>query len=263
MTAPPQKTRARLLCALGLVAIAPPAGFFYLGQNRLGLIYFVLAFGALLLATIAPLVYLSLSVISLVHVLLLSYFDQMQIGKRSFPGLRGALMGILLLLVSVVLTRGFLIDVSRVTSDSMLPVLRTNDLLLVKKWPPRNMRHGALYLINFKDKEGSYVKRLIGLPGDTVTMRGNHVSLNYKPITELEPLNGRELFRERIKETHYQIMDRYNITRRFSRHFPLGQNEFFFIGDNRSNSSDSRIYGAIGIDDVVGEILFHFTPRRG
>lgn len=86
------------------------------------------------------------------------------------------------------------------------------------------------------------IKRLIGLPGDTVEVRNTQVYVN-----------GEALDEPYINEPCSQSMCRNAV-------WELGDNEYFFMGDNRNNSRDSRRFGPVTREHVVGEALVRYWP---
>jgi signal peptidase I len=85
---------------------------------------------------------------------------------------------------------------------------------------------------------GTFVKRLIGLPGDTVSERDGHVFVN-----------GR-----RLDDSYVEYRD----SRTATWHVPKG--EYFFMGDNRSQSCDSRQWGSVARSNLIGTVIFRYWP---
>jgi signal peptidase I len=90
----------------------------------------------------------------------------------------------------------------------------------------------------FKERHSHdvWVKRVIGLPGDTIMIKNNQV---YR--------NGQRLKEDYIKEAMIDTPDA---------HFVIPENQIFVMGDNRNNSRDSREIGSIPIDHVLGVKIF-------
>jgi signal peptidase I len=113
-----------------------------------------------------------------------------------------------------------------VAGDSMRPTLRPGDRLLVDRFtlrlrPPRR---GELVVALPKLRPELWiVKRVVGLPGESVELRGDLLSINGHPLAEPYLANGAA-----------QIG-------RFS--WQLGRSEYLLLGDNRAESDDSRLYG--------------------
>jgi len=147
--------------------------------------------------------------------------------------------------------RALVLGAYRVSSESMLPNLEVNDLLLLKRWEELEVGRGRIYLLRFPGDETVYVKRLVGLPGDVVEMRGNRLTVNGAPVT-LPGRAGGDVLQEVLGDVRYDVLDRYGI-KPFLRRFELSADQHFFLGDNRSNSIDSRALGVVGRDGIIGE----------
>ncbi len=148
-------------------------------------------------------------------------------------------------IVFVILLAYFLVHfaVERTTmmGDSMQITLQNNDKIIVNKFSYRFTKPKRFDVIVFKqsDKEHSYlnIKRIIGLPGETIQIDEGSIYIDGKKITEpmvTEEINNNGLAAEEIK---------------------LEENEYFVLGDNRNNSEDSRFanIGNILFDDIVGK----------
>jgi signal peptidase I len=151
--------------------------------------------------------------------------------------------------VGFLVIRVFLFQAFYIPSESMEPTLEVGDRVLVNKQAyegplGHDIRRGDL--IVFKKPEGGQdgvedlIKRVIGLPGETVTVRDNVVYIDGKPLDEpylpddayTDPFAG-----ERVPEGHV-----------------------FVMGDNRGDSRDSRFFGPIPEGDVVGRAFFRVWP---
>ena len=147
------------------------------------------------------------------------------------------------LLMAVVLY--FLIDTVvgrvRVENISMQPTLHEGQFILVNKLAYRlgDYRRGDVVVFHYPiNPEEDYIKRLIGLPGDTITIQDGRVYVN---DTVLE-------------EPYIAAPPEYSNTW----HVPDGQ--LFVLGDNRNQSSDSHQWGFVPVDYVVGKALVIYWP---
>ena len=87
---------------------------------------------------------------------------------------------------------------------------------------------------------GTFVKRLVGLPGETVSERGGIISIDGKPLVEPYAANTRA------------------DTITGSWHVPAGQ--YFFLGDDRTHSCDSRTWGSVPRNNLIGPLLLTYWP---
>ncbi len=111
-----------------------------------------------------------------------------------------------------------------------------------KTWCLRQPRRGDVIVFEYpKDLSRDFIKRVIGLPGDTVEIRGDKVYVNGRLLPEpFGPNHG--------------SMSYGPVT--------VGPNEVFVLGDNRNNSSDSRTWGNLPMDYIIGKALLSYWPPR-
>jgi signal peptidase I len=182
------------------------------------------------------------------------------------------------IIVVVLLIRSFLFEPFRIPSDSMMPTLLDGDFIFVNKFtyglrlPVVNTEVVALGepqrgdVVVFRlpsDPATNYIKRLVGLPGDHVTVRDKRVQVNGvdQPVTldgvyEGFGHTGAQLAIEQLGAASHRVL---YIPNRPSYDFddvvPAGH--YFFMGDNRDNSRDSRFpeVGFVPADLVVGKAV--------
>jgi signal peptidase I len=149
-------------------------------------------------------------------------------------------------LVLAFLLRTFVIQAFWIPSGSMIPTLDVNDRVLVLKFwyklPKIEPKRGQIVVFKFPDDPmRDFVKRLIGLPGETVEMKSGRVFIN-----------GRE-----ISEPYVQNGDDYTMPPVV---VPKGQ--YFFLGDNRGNSQDSRFWSEqfVKTGFIRGPAVFRYWP---
>ena len=130
----------------------------------------------------------------------------------------------------------------KVLSVSMEPTLHEGQYLLISKqthkiWP---LRRGDVIVFQFpRNLEKNYIKRLVGLPGETVELRNGKLYINGELTPE--PWLSKEI-------------------RTSSGKWHVGEDEYFVMGDNRNNSSDSRAWGAVSKKLVIGKALLCYWP---
>jgi len=130
----------------------------------------------------------------------------------------------------------------RVQSVSMQPTLYEKDFVVVSKlaYMLGSPGRGDVIVFNppFNAKEVPYIKRVIGLPGDTIRVSGGRVYVNGTPLEE-----------------HYiKALPAYTGT------WLVPQGAIFVLGDNRNNSSDSHDWGMVPIGNVIGKAEFIYFP---
>jgi len=108
----------------------------------------------------------------------------------------------------------------------------------------------ALALSNYTlDKKMYFIKRIIGIPGDTVEVKGNDVT-----IYNTENPNGLKL------SESYVYIDKMIPTRNINLTVTLKSDEYFVMGDNRNNSSDSRFWGPLKRANITGRPILRLFP---
>lgn len=132
----------------------------------------------------------------------------------------------------------------KVLSVSMKPTLHEGEYLLISKqthkiWP---LKRGDIIVFRYpRNLEKNYIKRLIGLPGETVELRGGKLYID----GELTP-------------EPWLVSESRGPTGKWQ----LGEDEYFVMGDNRSNSSDSRTWGPIHSAHIIGKAIFRYWPPQ-
>jgi signal peptidase I len=171
--------------------------------------------------------------------------------KGLVVGRRGLVSSILALTTAaglLLLGEAYAIQAFTVSSASMLPTLRPREALLVDRLAYR--RHaphrGDIVVFRFPRAERrEFVKRVIGLPGDVVEEQGGRVYVNGKLLEQEDtPDSGQEVGPDVTLVPH---------------RIPPGQ--LFVLGDNRAASLDSRYWGAVDIDNVVGKAFLVYWSR--
>lgn len=107
-----------------------------------------------------------------------------------------------------------------------------------------------------KDGETNYIKRVIGLPGDTVTYRDHTLYINGEevPTDFVATLPPVQLFEENLRDVHHQILKNMGPGNPGGEgQWTIPEHEYFVMGDNRDNSNDSRYWGTVPDELVVGK----------
>jgi signal peptidase I len=156
----------------------------------------------------------------------------------------------------------FTVQAFKIPTGSMESNLLIGDHLLVNKYiyglnsgfmskilPYRNPKRGDVIVFKYPNSpETAYVKRLIGMPGDKVEMNGRTIFINGQPL----------------KEDYTQYIDPGSIYEHYGPYL-VPQNQYFAMGDNRDNSQDSRFWGCVPRDYILGKALVIYwsfeTPR--
>ena len=161
--------------------------------------------------------------------------------------------------------RTFVVQAFKIPTGSMENNLLIGDHLLVNKFvfaptlggaeravlPMRDIRRGDIVVFKYPDEpERDFIKRVIGLPGETVELKQKKVYVNGTPLDEpyvhfLEPPRSADSASE---VTSLDVRERYGPV-------TVPANQYFVMGDNRDNSQDSRYWGFLPRDYVKGRAL--------
>lgn len=171
------------------------------------------------------------------------------------PKILRLLRTILIAIVIALAFRAFLFASYIVDGKSMEPTLYDGNLLMVNKVVYSISEIDRFDVIVFRANETEdYVKRVIGLPGDTITYDGDTLILNGKKVEEpfLAPFraNNREVLTDDF--TLFQRTGKQQV--------PPGH--IFVLGDNRQKSFDSRYFGFVPITDIVGKVDVKYWPIK-
>lgn len=177
----------------------------------------------------------------------------------------------------VFLLRSFLVEPFRIPSGSMMPGLVAGDFILVNKYtygvrlPVINKKvleisspkRGDIMVFRYpRDLSVNYIKRVIGLPGDHIVYRDKKLIINNQPMS-LTPVGdysytepGDHMIFARILKEHIDGIE-HNILHGEGQNpgvleFKVPEGHYFMMGDNRDRSNDSRYWGTVPEENVVG-----------
>lgn len=146
----------------------------------------------------------------------------------------------LLIFLAVVLVRTFFYTPIRVNGASMEPTLVDKEIMVLDKIGPKISGYKRFEIVVLKSDNNYLIKRIIGLPGETIKYEDNKLFINGK-----------------------EMIDPY--INNFSTEYPektIPKGEYFVLGDNRGYSKDSRMIGTISEKEIIGKtnlIIFPFS----
>jgi len=154
----------------------------------------------------------------------------------------------LLAIIIVVPIRLYVASPFIVSGSSMAPTFNTGNYLIVDQLfytLGETPERGDVIVFRFpKDPDTFFIKRVIGLPNETVTIRDGDVSIENEDLVQTLPLTEPYV-------THTSNDDKM---------VTLGTEEYFVMGDNRDGSSDSRVWGALPEDLIIGRAMIRLFP---
>jgi signal peptidase I len=178
-------------------------------------------------------------------------------------------------LLFVLIIRSFIFEPFRIPSGSMMPTLLQGDYIFVKKytyglrWPViekkflevSEPKRGDVVVFRLPSNTSiNYIKRVVGLPGDTivyqdhqVTVNGRLMSMAKHPDTKLD--DSGLIFIEQLDDREHEIRIADLGIRSREGVYEVAEGHYFMMGDNRDNSQDSRYIGSIPETHLVGEAV--------
>ena len=142
----------------------------------------------------------------------------------------------LIIIVVVILIRTFIITPVRVDGASMNKTLENGQILLLYKLG--SIKRFDIVVLDEEIEDEIIIKRIIGMPNDTVEIKNGKIYVNDEEIEE--------------EYAYGQTSDYDKIT--------LKDDEYFILGDNRPISKDSRYFGPVKEDEIIGKIIFRLWP---
>tara|TARA_Y100000816_G_scaffold289225_1_gene275270 strand:+ start:1003 stop:1740 length:738 start_codon:yes stop_codon:yes gene_type:complete len=181
------------------------------------------------------------------------------------------------ILFIVLFIRSFIIEPYKIPSGSMIPTLLIGDFILVKKYqygirvPIINQvifennkpDYGDIVVFQYpQNKKINYIKRVIALPGDSIRYLDKELFVNGKKYTQTQEImyptssqyNSDNVYKEANSSKSYNILKSTNPSQDFEYTVPAGT--YFVLGDNRDNSNDSRYWGPVPFENLIGEAFY-------
>ena len=167
---------------------------------------------------------------------------------------------ILQILIMVVIFMGiyfllfrFVFSNETVSGPSMQPTFQDGDrIIAVRNFTPRR---GDIVILKAPDEPGAlYIKRIIGLPGDTIESKNDVMYINGKPIKQpyLKEYE-KKLPKGELYTNNFSLKQLYGVSK-------VPKNCYFVMGDHRNVSKDSRMIGFIKRSAIIGEVKLRYYP---
>ncbi|EGB14336.1 signal peptidase I [Pseudodesulfovibrio mercurii] len=145
------------------------------------------------------------------------------------------------------IVKGWFFMAYQVPSASMLPTIRVGDHFMVEVLEPGDaLERGEIVIFSLPETNGrDFVKRVVGLPGETVEIRERKVFIDGTPLNEPYVFHSKEDFLP-LRDTFGPVV--------------LGPDEYFLMGDNREDSYDSRWLGPVRRERITGRAGYIYLP---
>ncbi|MDA8098380.1 MAG: signal peptidase I [Nitrospiraceae bacterium] len=216
--------------------------------------------------------------------------DQVQSGKPRKTFYKEWIEPFLIAAVIALFIRQFVVEAFKIPSGSMIPTLAVGDHLLVNKfvYGPRipfvDSRIFSWYLpkrgdiIVFRypgDEDKNFIKRIIGLPGDKIQIVNGTLMINDEPVritpssppadasVEQGQSGTPRFYREQLGTVSHEIQYLYDQAQRNDGPWLVPPESVFVMGDNRDNSQDSRVWGFVKFDKILGKALIIYWSWDG
>ena len=142
--------------------------------------------------------------------------------------------GYIIIILVVVLIRAFVVTPIRVNGASMESTLKNGDYMILKKYDKDYSRYDIVVIKRGKDK---LIKRIIGLPKEDIEYKENTLYIDGQEKEDKNRIGYTYDFKDYCKE-----------------------DEYYILGDNREDSTDSRIIGCVSKEDILGTTSFRIFP---
>ena len=187
--------------------------------------------------------------------------------------------------------RQFVVEAFKIPSGSMIPTLKIGDHLLVNKfvYGPRipftdtrffswkEPKRGDIIVFKYPENEDkNYIKRVIGLPGDKIEIRGGVLLINDQsvpvrpvrsepdgPVSSDPYLGMAQEFQEQLGPLTHRIQYLQDQSEKSFRPITVPAEKVFVMGDNRDNSQDSRVWGFVQYNKILGKALIIYWSWDG
>jgi signal peptidase I len=183
---------------------------------------------------------------------------------------------LVLLLLSAAAAKIVVFDFPRVSGNDMAPSVQKDDWLLVNRLDTEPNR-GDLVLVEHPRRRFPVVRRVVGLPGETIVVKNETPIVNGKPATRkvlrevelTEAPGGRKvtlsmrMVREQLGNATYEVLKDPQRRSRDIKPVKLGSTSYFLMADNRNHGTDSRTFGPIEAKDVRGVVSRRMFAGEG
>ena len=215
--------------------------------------------------------------ILIIATLITGIFSIVRINNSALQSIREFSSSVFPILLVVLLIRSFFIEPYKIPSGSMIPTLMIGDFILVDKniygykipltditlIDNEDPQRGDVVVFKYpENKKINYIKRIVGLPGDKITYKNKRLYINDNEYTltqidhtfdPVEIADG-QVYIENNLSKEYLILNQTSPP--FNFQYQVPDDTYFVLGDNRDNSNDSRYWGPVPKENLVGKAFY-------
>jgi signal peptidase I len=169
--------------------------------------------------------------------------------KRVVAAIFDFLQGIVVVMAIMVMVYLFIMSPQEVNGESMEPNFHNSEYILTNKVTYKfrePIRGDVVIFKSWKNKDVDYIKRVIALSGETVSLKDNSIYVNDEKLDEKYLAPNVAIFGGSFLQE--------------GQSFTVPDNMIFVLGDNRPHSSDSREFGPVAKEDIIGVVILRYWP---
>lgn len=169
--------------------------------------------------------------------------------KRAIAAVFDFLQGIVVFLAILVMIYLFVMSPQEINGASMEPNFHNGEYILTNKiiYKLKGPQRGDVVIFKSpRNKDIDYIKRIISLPGETISLRGNAFYVNGQRLEEPYIPDNTPIFGGSYLRENEEVV--------------ITPGVYFVIGDNRPHSSDSREFGPVPLTDFIGKAILRYWP---
>jgi len=178
-----------------------------------------------------------------------------RLGPRGQYWLKEWVEPIILAIILALIIRTFFFQAFKIPTGSMRPTLIERDRVLVNKilYKYKEPQRGDIIVFRYPvDGKRDFIKRLVGLPGETIEIKQGKILINQEKLSEDSPL--RQFYYYNRDDWFYGKGDQA---------IEIPEDSYFVLGDNSAQSSDSRNWGFVPKDNLIGKaFMVYWPPKR-
>ncbi|WP_353294841.1 signal peptidase I [Thalassolituus maritimus] len=255
-----------------------PVAFVYLSKFRWAFFYLLtsILFGVIDLYLERTTGYagiaLLLSVICGIHAFKASKMINFGASRKWYSNWWGVLLILLVFYSSIFSIRAFLYEPFQVPSSAMSPTLKAGDHVVVSKYgyglygtlgvdvyssetdSRRKPQRGEVFFLYPPHDERLFIERIIGLPNDVVEFSDKQLYINGAKV-ETRRLGSSHVYTETLDGNTYSVQYIRDGSQFRNFKVVVPKNSYFVMGDNRDNSADSRVWGMVPAENIMGKLV--------